>query len=67
MWLDTRDASSWDRNPADFTSVGYLTLDYRNRLLERSINEKSFVFTRISQPAIPHSSAQPVGCGGAYT
>ena len=23
MWLDTRDASSWDRNPADFTSVGY--------------------------------------------
>ena len=25
VWLDTRDASSWDRNPADFTSVGYLT------------------------------------------
>ena len=25
MWLDMRDASSRDRNPADFTSVGYLT------------------------------------------
>ena len=24
-WLDTRDASSWNRNTADFTSVGYLT------------------------------------------
>ena len=25
MWLDTQDASSWDWNPADFTSVRYLT------------------------------------------
>ena len=25
VWLVTRDASSWDRNPADFTSFGYLT------------------------------------------
>ena len=24
VWIDTRDASSWDRNPADFKSVGYL-------------------------------------------
>ena len=26
-WLNTLDTSSWDRNPSDFTSVGYLTLD----------------------------------------
>ena len=26
VWLDTLDASNWDRNPADFTSVGYLTV-----------------------------------------
>ena len=25
MWLDTWDASNWDRNPADFRTVGYLT------------------------------------------
>ena len=25
VWLNTRAASCWDRNPADFTSVGYLT------------------------------------------
>ena len=24
-WLDLRDASSWGRNPTDFTSVEYLT------------------------------------------
>ena len=27
VWLDTRDASRWDQNPADFTSLGYLTPD----------------------------------------
>ena len=25
IWLDMQDASSWDQNPADFTSVWYLT------------------------------------------
>ena len=25
VWLDTRDASSWNRNPTDFWSVGHLT------------------------------------------
>ena len=25
VWLDTRDASSWDRNPADLMLVGHLT------------------------------------------
>ena len=24
VWLETRDASSWDRNPADFTPIRYL-------------------------------------------
>ena len=27
VWLDTQDASSWDWNLADFTSIGYLTLE----------------------------------------
>ena len=27
VWLDTRDASRWDRNPADFLPVGYLTFE----------------------------------------
>ena len=27
VWLDKRDASSWDWNPADFTSVGYLAAE----------------------------------------
>ena len=25
VWLDTRDSSSWDQSPTDFTSIGYLT------------------------------------------
>ena len=25
VWLDSRGASSWDQNSADFTSVGHLT------------------------------------------
>ena len=24
VWSDTRDVSSWDQNPAEFTPVGYL-------------------------------------------
>ena len=27
VWLDTGGASSWDRIPADFAPVGYLTVD----------------------------------------
>ena len=27
VWLDTRDGSSCNRNPADFILVGYLTID----------------------------------------
>ena len=33
--LDTQDASSWDRNPGDFTSVGYLTHSYRHSQQKR--------------------------------
>ena len=29
VWLDTRYASNWVRNPADFTPVGYLTAYYQ--------------------------------------
>ena len=35
MWLDTRDVSSWDRNPANFMTVGYLTLGYHHSQLKR--------------------------------
>ena len=36
---------------------------YAYRLPECSIHKKSFAFTRMSSPAIPHSSAQPTGDG----
>ena len=34
--LETSDASSWNRNPADLTSVGYLTLQQLSFQRKRS-------------------------------
>ena len=57
--LDMRDASSWERNPADFVLVRYLTPNYCGwifcifiyvqayRLPEYSIQEESFTLTSI--------------------
>ena len=62
VWLHTWDDSSWDRNPADFMHVGYLTTDYRQskRLPESPIH----AFTRRCQPVIPHSTTW--GRGSIY-
>ena len=35
--LGVQDASSWDQNPADFTSVGYLTPELSSSLARTSI------------------------------
>ena len=38
VWLDTQDASIWNRNPADLMSVGYLT----SKLSSLSVQVKEF-------------------------
>ena len=64
VWLETRDALSWDRKIADFTSVGYLTAELSSFSLfvkeffrhifftqmppQSKIYEKSLAFMRIS-------------------
>ena len=41
VWLDPRNASSWDRNPVDFTSVRYLK---QKALVLLNVNEAVFTY-----------------------
>ena len=38
VWLDTRDALSWDRKPAEFTPFGYLTIHQKTQRKRNDFN-----------------------------
>ena len=40
MWRNPRDSSSWDRKPADFTSVGYLHISVNHLLVRETVRER---------------------------
>ena len=53
--LETRGASSWDRNLTDFTFVGYLTSNYRPSQLKRR-NFFTYIFIYIYGYRLPKCS-----------